>query len=172
MLSYQLKHTQQNEGSGKPVNPIADLRKDNYRLESTIRLNRKITLQNRFELTRYQKGTAAAEYGYLFYQDAAWHPMSSRISANLRLAFFHTPSYNSRIYAYEDDVLHGTGSGIYSGEGIRSYFNLSYNLSRQLKVWGRYAVYLYPGMEQTGSGLEEINGNKKSEIKLQLRYQF
>ncbi|MBB5620408.1 hypothetical protein HDE69_001457 [Pedobacter cryoconitis] len=172
LLSYQTKHSQQNEGSGKLVNPIADLRKDNCRLEGNLTLNRKITLQNRFEVTRYQKGIATAEYGYLFYQDVAWRPMSSRISANLRLAFFHTPSYNSRIYAYEDDVLHATGSGIYSGEGIRSYFNLSYNLSRQLRVWGRYAVYVYPGMEKTGSGLEEINGNKKSEIKLQLRYQF
>lgn len=172
LLSYQTKHSEQNEGSGKAINPIADLRKDNCRLEASVKLNRKITLQNRFELTRYQKGTATAEYGYLFYQDVAYHPMSSRISANLRLAYFHTVSYNSRVYAYEDDVLHGTGSGIYSGEGFRSYFNLSYNLSRQLKVWGRYAVYLYPGMEKTGSGLEEISGNQKSEIKLQLRYQF
>lgn len=172
LLSYQTRHSEQNTSSGKPVNPVADLRKDNCRIESTFKLNRKITLQNRFELTRYQKGTVNAEYGYVFYQDVAYHPMSSRISANLRLAFFHTPSYNSRIYAYEDDVLHGTGSGIYSGEGIRSYFNLGYNLSRQLRVWGRYAVYLYPGMEKTGSGLEEISGNQKSEIKLQLRYQF
>ncbi|RAJ35674.1 helix-hairpin-helix domain-containing protein [Pedobacter cryoconitis] len=172
LLSYQTKQSQQNEGSGKPVNPIADLRKDNCRLEGNFTFNRKITLQSRFELTRYQKGTVSAEYGYMFYQDVAYHPMSSRVSANLRLAFFHTPSYNSRIYAYEDDVLHGTGSGVYSGEGIRSYFNLSYNLSRQLRVWGRYAVYVYPGMEKTGSGLEEIAGSRKSEIKLQLRYQF
>jgi hypothetical protein len=172
LLSWKTKHSEQNEGSGLPVNPIAGLRKDNYRLEIHWKAGRKIELQNRIEITSYKKGLKNAEYGYLIYQDADYHPMSSRFSGNLRLAYFHTPSYNSRIYAYEDDVLHGSGSGVYSGEGIRTFLNLSYRLSKRLRIWSRYAIYLYPGKTSIGSGPDEINGNKKSDIKFQMRYQF
>ncbi|MGY0037280.1 hypothetical protein [Pedobacter sp. NJ-S-72] len=172
LLSWKTKHSEQNEDPGLPVNPLVDLRKDNYRLEVHWKAGRKIELQNRLEITSYKKGLKNYEYGYLIYQDADYHPMSSRFSGNLRLAYFHTTSYNSRIYAYEDDVLHGSGSGVYSGEGIRTFLNLSYRLSKHLRAWCRYAVYLYPGKSGTGSGLDQIDGNKKSDIKFQMRYQF
>jgi hypothetical protein len=172
LLSWKTRHGQQNEGSGLPVNPVVDLRKDNYRLEASWQTGRKTELQSRLEITSYKKGLGASEYGYMIYQDADYHPMSSRFSANLRVAYFHTPSYNSRIYAYEDDVLHGAASGVYSSEGIRTFLNLSYRLSKHLRVWSRYAIYYYPGKTHTGSGLDEINGSKKSEVKFQIRYQF
>ncbi|QNK64874.1 helix-hairpin-helix domain-containing protein [Pedobacter sp. PAMC26386] len=172
ILSCRIKHSEQNESTGQPINPTIDVRKDNYRLEVHWKPLKKIELQNRFEFTAYEKGLNTPEYGYMIYQDVNYQPMSSRLSGNFRFAFFRTTSYNSRIYAYEDDVLHGAGSGIYSDKGIRTFLNLSYRLSRHLRIWGRYAVYLYPGKTNTGSGLEEISGNKRSDIKFQIRYQF
>lgn len=172
ILKLSTKLGEQNDTSGLPVNPVVHTQKDNLRLGLQWRISRKINLENRLEFTHYKKGARAEEYGYLIYQDTGYQPMSSRLSANLRLAWFSTPSYDSRIYAYEDDVLNGSGSGLYSGRGIRAYLNLSYRLSRQLRIWCRYATYYYPGKEKTGSGLEEISGSKKSDIKIQLRYQF
>ena len=129
-------------------------------------------MENRVEITRYQKGKRAVEQGIMMYQDVDFRPMSSKLSAGLRLAYFNTPSYDSGIYAYEDDVLNGSGSGLYNGKGIRFYLNTNYRLSRQLRVWCRYGFYSYPGATETVSGLDEIKGSKKSEIRLQLRYQF
>ncbi|MBB6270190.1 hypothetical protein HDF26_000617 [Pedobacter cryoconitis] len=172
LLGWKIKHSEQNEGSGLPVNQIVQIRKDNYRMEVHWKAGRKITLQNRLEITSYKKGLIDTEYGYMIYQDADYQPMSSRLSGNLRIAYFNTFSYNSRIYAYEDDVLHGAGSGVYSDEGIRTFLNLSYRLAKQLRIWCRYAIYYYPAKTNTGSGPEEISGSKKSDIKFQIRYQF
>lgn len=176
MLRFKTKQNEQNEGSGWPVNPLAKVSKELLRLQLDWKLNRKFSLQNRAEIVRYKKGLpgsgSKAEYGCLFYQDADYAPLSSRFSANLRLAFFHTASYNSRSYAYEDDVLHGAGSGLYSGKGFRSFLNLSFRFSRSLKIWSRYAVFYYPGEDKIGSGLDQIQGSIKSDIKLQARYQF
>ena len=171
-LSLKTKHTQQNEGASLPVNPLVKVRKDNYRIEVRWKLNKKTELQSRMEISLYRKGRRETEYGYMVYQDVDYHPLSSRFSTNFRVAYFSTPSADSRIYAYEDDVLHGTGSGVYSGEGIRTFLNTSYRFSRQLRIWTRYAVYYYPGKTSIGSGLDEISGNSKSELKIQLRYQF
>jgi hypothetical protein len=88
------------------------------------------------------------------------------------VAYFSTPGYNSRIYAYEDDVLYSFAFGMYSGKGFRTYLNLKYNLAKKLNVWARYALFYYRNVETVGTYLDEIEGNKKSEIKLQLRYQF
>lgn len=172
ILKVSSKRTGQNEGSALPVNPVVRVSKNNYRLEVHWKLNAKTGMQNRLELTQYSKGSLPVSYGYMICQDADFSPASSRLAANIRVALFHTPNYENRVYAYEDDVLYGAGSGLYNGKGIRTFLNLSYRLSKQLRVWGRYAVSLYPGEQSIGSGLDEINGNRKSDIRLQLRYQF
>lgn len=169
-LSHQL--SEQNLRSDLPKNPLAKVNKDNCRLAADWQLNRKLKFGNRFEVTSYRKGSGASSYGYLVYQDADYSPLSSRLAANTRIAWFNTPTYENRIYAYEDDVLYGAGSGLYNGRGFRFYLNMNYSLSRQLKAWARYAVYYYPGKDKIGSGLDEINGTNKPEIRLQLRYQF
>jgi hypothetical protein len=172
MFRINLRSSEQNISAGLPVNPLAKVRKENYRLGMNWKLTPLITMQNRFELTHYRKETVVAAYGYMICQDADYSPLSSRLSSNIRLAFFNTSTYENRIYAYEDDVLYGAGSGLYNGRGIRAFLNLSYRLSRGLRIWARYAIWYYPGEESTGSGLDEIMGDKKPEIKLQLRYQF
>jgi len=173
-LQLRLKTTvsEQNTVAELPFNALEEVYKGNYRIDMSGKLNRKINLQSRIEVSRYRKSPSAKEYGILIYQDMEYKVMSAALSANFRLAWFSTPSYNTRIYAYEDDVLYASGSGLYSGEGFRTYLNLKYRLTRRLYFWSKIAVYYYPGQLTTGTGLDEISGNKKSEIKLQLRYQF
>lgn len=171
-LKISRKKGEQNDTSGLLINPVADFKKDNLRAGLQWRLNRKFALENRVEITRYQKGKRATERGILIYQDVDFRPMPSKVSAGIRFAYFNTSSYDSRLYAYEDDVLNGSGSGLYNGKGIRFYLNTNYRLTRQLRVWCRYGIYHYPGATETGSGLDQIEGSRKSEIRLQMRYQF
>ncbi|PTT04266.1 hypothetical protein DBR11_00005 [Pedobacter sp. HMWF019] len=169
---FKTKLDQQNTDSKVSLKYLEPVSKQNWRLETYWRLNRKISFQNRMESCRYQKGEGIAENGYLFCQDIDYKPLSSRLSGNLRLAYFHTDSYESRLYAYEDDVLNGFAFGMYNGKGLRSYLNLKYNLFRKFDLWTRYAIFIYQQTEAVGSGLDEIQGNIKSEFKIQLRYQF
>ena len=172
MLKLNLRLSEQNLSSGLPRNPLGKVEKENCRLASSWQMNKNMKIEHRLEITAYRKGTEASTYGYMVFQDADYNPLSSPLAANIRIAFFNTQTYENRIYAYEDDVLHAAGSGLYNGRGFRSYLNLNCRLSRRLKAWARYAVAYYPGKERTGSGLDEIKGSSKPEIKLQLRYQF
>jgi len=172
ILKYTFKQNEQNESAELPVNLLLKVYKSGYRMEGSWKPDRKTELGTRVELTRYRKGNSAVGFGYLIYQDLAYHPLSSRMAGNLRIAWFNTSSYENRIYAYEDDVLYGAGSGLYNGTGIRAYTNVNYALTKQLKIWARYSISCYPAEDHISSGLDEINGNIKSEIKLQLRYQF
>ena len=169
---FKTKQNQQNTDLDVPVKYLDDVSKQNYRMEVNWRLNRKFSFQNRLELCQFKKGNTPAESGYLIYQDIAYSPLSSRLSANMRLAYFNTASYNSRVYAYEDDVLYGFSFGMYNGKGARTFLNVKYKALRGLDIWTRYALFIYQDAETVGSGLDEIQGNRKSELKLQMRYQF
>lgn len=171
-LRFKREQKQQNPDADNSYKQLVNVLKQSYRLEWNWKINQKINFHQRTEITQYQKDINKIETGYLIYKDVDYTPMSSPISANLRLAYFNTPSYNSRIYAYEDDVLYGAGSGVYSGKGIRSYLNIKYHLMKKMDIWGRYALSLYRQTTTIGSGLDEIEGNCKTEVKFQVRYQF
>jgi len=172
VLRYKRELKQQNPESGGETPGLQNVLKQNYRLEFNWRLDKKYNFQQRTEIVRYQKGIKNNEFGFLIYQDFGYSPMSAPFSGNIRLAYFNTASYNSRIYAYEDDVLYAAGSGNYAGKGIRSFLNIRYKAMRKMDLWARYALFIYRDVEKIGSGLDEIEGNKKTELKLQIRYQF
>lgn len=172
LLRFKTEIKQQNTDTKVPVNFLDDVKREGYRLESIWQASPKWRFQNRMEVSQYHKGPGRPEFGYLIYQDVDYSPMFARITGNIRLAYFHTPSYNSRIYAYEDDVLYSFAFGMYSGEGFRTYLNLKCNLGKKLNIWARYAMFYYRDVESIGTYLDEIQGNRKSEIKIQLRYQF
>lgn len=172
LARFKTENKKQNTDLEVPINFLDDVKKENYRFEASWQLNKKWSFQNRAEVSQYKKSDANREFGYLIYQDVDYSPMFSKITGNLRIAYFNTPSYNSRIYAYEDDVLYSFAFGMYSGKGFRRYLNLKYNIAKKLNIWARYAMFLYKDAETVGTYLDEIQGNKKSEIKIQLRYQF
>lgn len=86
------------------------------------------------------------------------------------MQYFETGSYDSRIYAYESDVLYSFSIPAFSGKGYRFYLNLSFAASKRLTCWLRLAQTYYPDQSKIGSGLEEINGSRKTEVRAQLKF--
>jgi hypothetical protein len=76
------------------------------------------------------------------------------------------------LYAYESDVLYAFSIPSYYYKGSRFYLLGRYSFGRSLDLWVRYSITHYSNKQVIGSGLDEIDGNNKSEIKLQLRYRF
>ena len=87
-------------------------------------------------------------------------------------AVFETDSYDSRIYAYENDVLYGYSIPALYYKATRFYINLHRKLGRNADCWLKYGVSSYRDRDELGTGYEAIDGNKRSEIKAQLRVVF
>jgi hypothetical protein len=88
------------------------------------------------------------------------------------LSYFETDGYDSRIYAFENDVLYGYSIPAFFDKGYHYYVNLHYKFSRSLAFWARFSQTVYSDRSEIGSGLDVINGNKKSQIRLQLICSF
>ena len=172
ILRYQFEKKQQNSIGFNTIPILIDVKKSKYRAEIQYQINQKISLKNRVEMVQLQEGNTAFRFGFLAYQDINYHPLSSKLSGNIRLALFETTDFDTRIYAYENDVLYGYSIPGFQNEGVRFYTNLRYNIKRGIDLWLKYAITKYNNLDVIGSGLEEIDGNQRSELKLQVRLQF
>lgn len=143
-----------------------------YRYNFTYKVSESIKLKSRVELVNYDKEESPYEVGYLIYQDIIYKPKSSPFSFSFRYGIFDTDSYNSRIYAYENDVLYMFSIPAYYNRGTRTYLTVRYKVIRGIDIWLRYGLTYYDNVDVISSGLEEIQGNHKQEIKAQIRFKF
>jgi hypothetical protein len=60
----------------------------------------------------------------------------------------------------------------YYDRGSRFYAMVQYRVRKGIDIWLRYSQTLYSNVNVISSGLDEIDGNTKSEVKMQLRLEF
>lgn len=144
----------------------------NYRFNYSYKISEAFKLKGRVELINYDKQESPFETGYLIYQDVLFKAKRTPFSFAFRYAIFDTESFNSRIYAYENDVLYAFSIPAYSNRGVRTYLTVRYRVRRGVDVWLRYGLTYYDNLDVISSGLEEIQGNHKQEIKAQIRLKF
>ncbi|MFZ1530259.1 MAG: helix-hairpin-helix domain-containing protein [Ferruginibacter sp.] len=162
-----------NFSGGEPVlNPVISQARQNWRTQMSMKLNSTFTLRSRAEMVWFDKKGPEAENGFTLYADVLYKPMMKPFSGNIRLQYFETDGYNSRLYAYENDVLYSYSIPVFYDKGYRYYLNINYDVNKKLSLWAKWAQTVYSARQTVGSGLDEIEGNHKTEVKLQLRYQF
>ena len=171
-FSYKLEEKEQNDGTANTVNFLSAVKKQNFRAELNYTINTNFQLRNRAEIVRYKKGVLPVEVGTLLLQDVIYNPMQSQFSGNIRFAIFDTPGFNSRIYSYENDVLYNYSVPALQNRGTRFYVNGRYTVKRGIDLWLKYSITKYSNVDEVGSGLDMIQGNTRSDIKMQLRFQF
>lgn len=154
------------------LNPVVNQPRKNWRTQVGYKISPVFTIRNRVEMVWYDKKGPAEEDGFLLYTDLFYKPLRKPYSANMRLLYFETGGYNSRLYAYESDVLYYFSIPVLYDKGFRYYLNINYDVSRKLSLWAKWAQTIYSDKTLIGSGLDEIKGNKKTEVRLQLMYKF
>src|SRR5690606_26578984 len=106
LLRYRFRNKAENGDSIHPTAVLDRVRRQQIRAEAQYQVSSTIVFRNRFEYGFYKKA-AHAEKGYLVYQDVIYKPQGM-FSGNARIALFKTDGYNSRIYAFENDVLYAS----------------------------------------------------------------
>ncbi|MGN6801161.1 MAG: ComEA family DNA-binding protein [Ginsengibacter sp.] len=168
---YQNKPTNYNP-SDLALNPVVGRPEKALRSQLSYSLTKGITIRSRVELLWFDQKGIKPEKGFLSYLDLIYKPTLNRLSGNLRVAIFNTDSYGSRIYAFENDVLYSYSIPVFFDKGYRWYLNIRYKLNREFSIWTRIAQTIYRAKNGIGSGLDTIDGNKKTDIKLEIIYQF
>ena len=162
-------------GNDGVMSVVRTVHQTNWRLQININIQKNIFLQNRCETVWYD-AKPAAEQGYLFFSEVSYQAARLPFSGSVRMQYVETDGYNSRLYAYENSVRYGFSIPAFFEKGIRYYSNLHIDVSTMLRTkgalhidgWVRWAQSIYPGKKETGEGNDRIEGNKKSELSLQI----
>ena len=158
--------------SGLVLSPVVAKIQKNWRLQMNYKISQSVTLHNRVELIWYDKPGEKPEEGFMIGFDLLYKHLLKPINAGIRLAYFETGGYNSRIYAFENDLLYYYLVPVFYDKGYRYYININYEFNSWLSAWLKCGQTVHPDKKLTGSGLDEITGNRKTELRLQVIARF
>lgn len=130
------------------------------------------SLKTRLEWVHYRFDDGDAEEGFLIYQDVAYRFYRIPLQLTARIGIHNTDTYNARLYAWEPDVLYAFSVPAYYDKGTRLIFLVKYSISDNLDFWFRIANSFYYNKTTISSGLDEISGKNRTDINIQLRYNF
>ena len=114
----------------------------------------------------------SASQGFLVGQSVGYQFKALPLQLDASFACFQTDDYASRISMYEKGLLYSFSIPSFYGKGERYAFNARYEWNHRLVFQAKYALTHYRDREVISSGLEQIEGNKKSDLYLQIRWKF
>lgn len=143
-----------------------------FKYHISYKVTKSFELRSRLDVGYVTFDTEPKQKGVSFFQDIIYRPIGIPLSFTTRFVLFDTDGYDIRFYAYENDLLYVFSIPAYYNEGTRFYLNVRFRGIRNLMIEARYEQTYWSNQDTFGSGLDQINGNRRSKVKMQLRYKF
>ena len=156
---------------GEKTKQILPTQNFQARLNFSYRLGNGLEWRSRFD-AGVSETAGEQTKGVALSQEMIYHSLGSPWNFSSRFAIFDTGGFATRFYSYERDVLNDFSIPAYYDRGTRFYLNTGYRLSKHWRLEARYARSYFPRKQTIGSGLEEISGPSRSDIKFQARWEF
>jgi hypothetical protein len=173
LLRYRFEANPENDLPDSMLIPvISSLHYSGLRYHISYRLSDRLLLQNRIELVKVKHAKVSLDRGYLIYQDIEYRFGARPMILDFRWAFFKTDSYDSRIYAFEQDMIQGFSFSPLYDKGFRTYLMWRYDPFNKLSLRIRISQTNFLDKSVIGSGYDKINNNTRTEIKLQIIKKF
>ena len=122
---------------------------------------------NKAEYAHYRNDDGSNQHGYFLCQDIAYKPENMPFSLTFRYAIFDAKDYNARVYAYENDVLYSFSVPALYGKGMRFYLLGKVKLFNSLTLYARIGRTIYSDRDMVGTSLSQIEGNHKTDLKVE-----
>jgi len=142
------------------------------RLHIARNISKALELRTRVDWGYFDNQVEERQTGFSILQDVLYRPLGSPISFTARYALYQTDGYDIRFYHYENNLLNTFSIPAYYNRGSRFYLNVRYRPVKAFTLEGRIAQTFWSDQETVGTGLDEINGPVRTEVALQIKYQF
>lgn len=141
-----------------------------YRAQFDYTISDNLKMRNRIEFRTYEQGNQTYS-GLMIYHDI-YFDATENLQFKTRFALFDSEIYDTRIYAYENDMRYQFTVPAYNGQGSRFYLLVNYKMWQRVQLSVRYAQTYYTSPQQIGTGADSYFGHTRSEIKAQLIAKF
>ena len=145
--------------------------KTSFRIHIANKISKSFELRSRAEWSFFNDKITEKQKGYMLYQDIIFKSISFPISLTTRFAVFDA-TWNTRFFAYENDLLYTFYIPPYYRKGTRFYINLRYRPTQNWTAEVRYERTFLQNRNSFSGGNQLIIGNVQSALETQVRYSF
>ncbi|MDR2145471.1 MAG: helix-hairpin-helix domain-containing protein, partial [Tannerella sp.] len=153
-VRYRFRSREENRLRGNE-NTLEPSDTHRFRLQISHKPSRYYNLRTTFERSFYEN-SANTNKGWLISQNFGYNNAEKPFKIDVFAAYFNTDDFNSRIYAYEKNLLYSFSIPSFYGEGVRLSSVLRYDFSRNFYASLKAAWAHYFDRDSIGTGLEEI----------------
>ncbi|MBK6572499.1 MAG: hypothetical protein IPG21_08500 [Saprospiraceae bacterium] len=167
---FSMRERQENQIQGKE-NTLVTVKIQNFRIHLEQKISSDWTWRSRLEWHTFCKNNSE-DQGVMIYVDLLYKSLGQAFSGNIRWCIFDTDSYNSRIYAYENDVLYAYSVPSNSGKGSMCYLNLKYKSEKNFSIEVRLSYRMQHQNSPLSGSLKSDLAPVQKGIRMQLNYSF
>lgn len=165
-IKYRIQSTQYNSDKPGQMSELESEQKQNFRIELNYKTGKHSDVKHRFEMVSINRNNQSATKGYLMYHQ--WSTQLNKIKFNLRFTIFNTDDFNSRVYAYENDL-----SGVYTmkawqDRGYAAQCLVQYHVNKIVQIKTKFAGIRYSDYHVSGSGPDQCSAFNFGELKFEL----
>ena len=163
-LKHQISQTSSSENNSYIIKPISEMVRNSLRCHLSKVISTSITMKSRIEFQMIKVPGLSKNEGFLFFTEMIYKPQRKSISSTLRISYFETNNYDSRIYAFENDLSNSYAFPAFYDKGFRYFLNVQFQISKKIHSRLKFSQNIYPDKKNIGSGYDLINGCKKTQI--------
>lgn len=115
---------------------LVNIKKDQIRCQVSVD-NAPISFSMRIDANRYTPENAIPQTGISSFFNVSLRFPQKPWSAQVRLGYFDTDSYDTRLFAFENDVLFKNTLSTVWGTGWRFYINGKYNVNKHITFFSK-----------------------------------
>ena len=160
-------------GATTTMPSVGNFDKGSLRYNISYRITPQLKLRNLIEVNYANSTNKNATWGFVVLQDLSYSFKKIPLSFDVRYEVFDADSYDNRFYLYEKDILYAFSTPMFYGKGLRYYLNVKYEIVKwKLAFWVKIAQTNYFDREAIGTGRDEIQGNRKTDVRLLIRWKI
>lgn len=172
-LRYRYRNKPINLTTDSQAAPVGSRNQNQWRFQSRYRAAANWTFTLRADIQTVDRPDKQdLPKGFYMGQDIRYVSNNKKWNLTTRYAIFNAEEFDTRVYAYEPDVLYSFSTPAYYGRGSRWLIMGKWTILPKLDLWARYAQWQYSNRENIGTGFTLIEGNRSREIKFQIRKRF
>ena len=165
-LRYRLQHLSEPDRSFSAYYPLNTKIRENLRLDARSNLSKSIEIHDRIELVRIRSNTST-KMGYLIYHNIS-QQINRKLKYQMRLTLFNTDDFESRVYAFENDLSSVFSIKAWQNRGMACYCIVQYHVNKILQIKTKFATVRYSDYHTSGSGADTVKGYQFNEVKFEL----
>ncbi|WP_321334030.1 helix-hairpin-helix domain-containing protein [uncultured Bacteroides sp.] len=171
-LRYRYKRKDKNYTDADKVKTVRPLHHHSLRYRLSYSVSSRLLVKTTIDYNHLHPQEVKASQGFQFVQMLSYHFRQIPLACEIQGAWFHTDDYASRVYSYEKGMLYSFYIPSFYGIGTHLAFHLRYDIYKNWMVMAKIGQTRYNDRNEIGSGLDIIEGNKKTDAQIQLRYKF